>query len=345
MSIKKRFADLTTALEAGATTAAQSSISESGPKATSSAPPAKSGPHTAPGGLFMVRDQMERDAERIAELEAAVARFDGAQPARQLDPRQIRSSRFANRHEAHFASSEFAALKDELRRTQGNVQPIVVRPLAASAGDAQYEVVFGHRRYRACLELGLPVQAVVTQLDDRALFLAMTAENLAREDLTPYELGQHYRRALDAGFFQSQRELADYFDRSRVHVAQALQVADLPDFVVAAFASPLDIQYRWAASLSAALHRDRQAVQRRATQVQAERARGAKLSGKQVWERLAGEAKEAPAAPLRLGGKVVGNLRLDKTAVAGVEFANGVVPAERAVELQAVLERFLDSLR
>ncbi|MBK9363084.1 MAG: hypothetical protein IPM99_19260 [Rubrivivax sp.] len=70
-------------------------------------------------------------------------------------------------------------------------------------------MVFGHRRHRACLELGLPVQAMVVDMYDQQLFEAMERENRARKNLSAWEQGTMYRRALDEGLYPSQRRLAE----------------------------------------------------------------------------------------------------------------------------------------
>jgi ParB family chromosome partitioning protein len=178
-----------------------------------------------------------------------------------MDPKSIRPSRWANRHADSFASAEFEAFKAEIADAGGNVQPIKVRPLPAGQGDgACYELVFGHRRHRACLDLGLPVLAVVQDLDERSMWAEMERENRARANLSAWEQGMHYRRALDAQLFPSMRMLAQAIGASHGTVSKALTIAQLPDEVVAAFPSPNAISFAWAADLRSALERDAPAV-------------------------------------------------------------------------------------
>ena len=82
-----------------------------------------------------------------------------------MDPRLIAPSRWANRHPDAFEGPEFEQLRREIEDAGGNVQPIKIRPITdgrTAEGGARYEIVFGHRRHRACLDLGLPVLAVVS---------------------------------------------------------------------------------------------------------------------------------------------------------------------------------------
>lgn len=196
--------------------------------------------------------------ERVRSFDAQQA-LQPEPGAQKLDPSAIRPSRWANRHETSFAGQDFAALKDEIESAGGNVQPIKVRP----AGDG-FELVFGHRRHRACLELGLQVLAVVEPLTDAELFAQMDRENRSRKDLSAWEQGMMYRRALDAGLFPSLRMLAKDIGRDATAVSEALRIADLPAEVVAAFKSPNDIQFRWAKPLADACAQDLDGVLARA---------------------------------------------------------------------------------
>jgi hypothetical protein len=65
--------------------------------------------------------------------EVAPERVADGKPLK-LDPRSIRPSTWANRHEASFESAEFEELKAEIADAGGNVQPIKVRPLATPDG-------------------------------------------------------------------------------------------------------------------------------------------------------------------------------------------------------------------
>lgn len=212
--------------------------------------------------------------KEVEALRAQLQALEGAQAVRALDPMQVRPSRWANRHAQSFADAAFAELKADIASAGTNVQPICVRPVsamtppgpgAASApvlngstppAEPSYELVFGHRRHRACLELGLPVQALVSTLDDRALFEAMERENRARKNLSAYEQGTMYKRALDEGLYSSQRRLAEALGVDISLVSKSLSLARLPEAVVAAFHSPLDIQFRWAQPLAEALQKD-----------------------------------------------------------------------------------------
>ncbi len=228
-------------------------------------------PKTAPGSMAHFMASQSSAVREAEELRERLKSFDGAQPVRLLDPQTVRASRWANRHEASFADAAFAELKAEIAAAGGNVQPVSVRPVlnGSTPGGAPYELVFGHRRHRACLELGLPLQAMVTDMDDRSLFEAMERENRARKNLSAWEQGAMYKRALDEGLYPSQRKLSEALGVDVALVSKSLSLARLPEAVVAAFPSPLEIQFRWAQPLSEALQKDPEGLMARAKKVRA----------------------------------------------------------------------------
>ncbi len=244
-------------------------------------------PKTAPGAmmafahdqrseLLRQNDELLAQASRAGQLQtqledslADLKQWDGAKATRKINPEDIRPSKFANRHASSFATVEFEALKAELKEAGGNVQPIKVRQISDEGGEGRYEIVFGHRRWEACKQLELPVLAMVDNLDDRELFAEMERENRARKDLSPWEQGVMYRRALDEGLFASNRKLAESLGVDLGAVGRALLLADLPAEVVEAFPSPLALQFRWAKLLSDALKKDERAVIARAREISA----------------------------------------------------------------------------
>jgi ParB family chromosome partitioning protein len=238
--------------------------------------------------------------------------------AQKLDPATIWPSRWANRHADSFTGPEFAALKAEIESAGGNVQPIKVRPVAGG-----FEVVFGHRRHRACAELGLQVLAVVEALDDAQLFTQMERENRGRAALSAWEQGTMYRRALDEGLFPSNRRLAEAVGVDVSAIGKALRIARLPAEVVEAFPSPTAIRFRWGQGLAEALERSETTVL-----AEARRLADMRLSAPEVFARL-----EAAATAEKDGGRTV----LPPTAVAPPKRLD--LGAGRHVDVRAKGER------
>lgn len=264
--------------------------------------------------IGMHADALFRDEKVSAEnveLKKRLAEFDGATATRQLDPKKIKPSKWANRNELSYAGADFANLKQEIESAGGNIQPIKVRPSKLSLGE--YELVFGHRRHRACLELGIDVLAVIDDLDDTELFCQMDRENRARASLSPWETGTTYAKALDDGLFPSARKLSEAASIDLSQLGKALALARLPADVIAAFPSPLELQYRWATLLTLAIQKDPDLILARAKELHSS---PEKLSSAQVLARLIeGGGTVPPPSPKKvlIKGKdgQAGELKLD----------------------------------
>lgn len=226
---------------------------------------------------------------KMEMLKAEIETLKSGKPSILIDAREIRPSEWANRLSESFKTSEFAAHKAEISSAGGNKQPIKVRPISDS-GEFKFEVVFGHRRHRACLELGIPVLAIVDSLDDRDLFIEMDRENRAREDLTPYEQGVMYARALEKGLFSSLRKMAEEIGEDASNVSKAVSLARLPGPVLDSFVSRLDVQYRWGAALKAAVEKEPDLMLARAADIAKQRAAGKQISSQQAFDILIGKS-------------------------------------------------------
>lgn len=274
-------------------------------------------------------------------LKARVKDLEDARIVEMLDPRQIVPSRWSNRHAKSFETADFHQLKDEIASAGRNVQSIKVRRAGqGDDGQPRFEVVFGHRRHRACLELGLPVAAVVEDLDDAALFAEMDRENRQRKDLSPYEQGVMYRRALDEGLFPSQRRLSEGLGVNLALVSRAIAMASLPAEVVAAFSSPMELQYRWTESLAAALQRDPDGVISRARALAKESPR---RPSKAILEHLLATEVPSTSEPVTIGtGKRAVRWQQAAKGAVKVEIPPGALTARQLKLLQEWLQKAVD---
>jgi len=124
--------------------------------------------------------------------------------------------------------AEAASGLAESIRTQGVIQPLLVRPRAAGG----WEIVAGERRWRAAREAGRQtVPAVVREADDRDTLLLGLIENVAREQLTPVEEARAYAVLIDE-FSLSLGEVAERVGRSKPSVSNRIRLLDLPDDVL-----------------------------------------------------------------------------------------------------------------
>jgi ParB family transcriptional regulator, chromosome partitioning protein len=193
----------------------------------------------------------------------------------ELDPKRVRVGSLSNRDERglNVKDAAFLELKNDLGRS-GQEFPIKVRAVDGDPAH-EFEVVAGHRRLKACLELdqetagGFRVLAILdantTELKNIAL--KMYRENKIREDLSPYEYGRMFRKWIDAGVFKTQGEIAAATRLSQPSVSVYTAVYELPREIHAAFGDPRQISVRWIQALAKALKSDEANVLERAREL------------------------------------------------------------------------------
>ncbi len=109
-------------------------------------------------------------------------------------------------------------------KSQGVIQPILVRPLA----DGQFEIVAGERRWRAAKIAGLEqVPVTIREIPDEAALAMALIENIQREDLNPLEEAQGIQRLIDE-FGMTHEAAAAAVGRSRSGVTNLLRLLALP---------------------------------------------------------------------------------------------------------------------
>lgn len=121
-------------------------------------------------------------------------------------------------------------------KTQGVVQPIVVRPIgempgaapaAAGAPGQRYEIIAGERRWRAAQQAGLTeIPAVVRRVPDEAAIAMALIENIQREDLNPMEEARALDRLIRE-FSVTHQQAAEAVGRSRAAVSNLLRLLEL----------------------------------------------------------------------------------------------------------------------
>jgi ParB family chromosome partitioning protein len=173
---------------------------------------------------------------------------------RLINPALIRVTQHPNRAPDAYTNEEFDVFRDVIQHANGNTQPITVRRTADATDGYEYELIAGHRRHRACLDLGLDVLAVIeVDCGDDSAYLLRLRENSGRVDLSPWELGCQVLDGIKHRHLRSIRHAGLVTGRDPSDLAKAVQLAELPPSVIGAFASPTELQYRHAKPLTDAL--------------------------------------------------------------------------------------------
>ncbi|REH81026.1 nucleoid occlusion protein [Staphylococcus felis] len=126
-----------------------------------------------------------------------------------------------------FDPTRIEELADSIR-AHGLLQPIVVRPIEEN----MYEIIAGERRFRA-LQLNQMTEAdvLIRHLDDEETAVVALIENIQRENLSPIEEAEAYKKLLAfEGITQS--ELAKSVGKSQSFIANKLRLLKLEGPVI-----------------------------------------------------------------------------------------------------------------
>lgn len=116
-------------------------------------------------------------------------------------------------------------------KTQGIMQPILVRPIGTSNGHTKYEIIAGERRFRAAQLAGLEkLPVLVRAVDDQQAAAMALIENMQREDLNPLEEAQGIHRLITEFSF-THEQAANAVGRSRSAVSNLLRLMNLASAV------------------------------------------------------------------------------------------------------------------
>lgn len=159
-------------------------------------------------GLEPARDStLEENAESLSQLPVDQIQRGKYQPRREMDPESLEE------------------LANSIR-TQGIIQPLIVRPI----GDG-YEIIAGERRFRAAQLAGLTeVPVVIRNIPDEAAIAIALIENIQRENLNPIEESMAMQRLIDE-LGMTHQQVAEAIGKSRASVTNLLRLLALPDEV------------------------------------------------------------------------------------------------------------------
>lgn len=119
---------------------------------------------------------------------------------------------------------ELTELADSIR-TQGIIQPLIVRPLA----DGNYEIIAGERRWRAAQLAGLHEVPVVTkEIHDKQAIALSLIENIQREDLNAIDVALGLERLINE-FSMTHEHAAMAIGKSRTVVTNLLRLLSLTE--------------------------------------------------------------------------------------------------------------------
>lgn len=147
---------------------------------------------------------------------------------------------------------EIDALADTIS-ARGQLQPIIVAP---PDDEGRYMIQFGERRWRACLQLGRDVRAIIREVEDPAqVRIDQFIENDQREQLSVSDMIAFVAGQVASGM--SIADLARATGRDRARLSRLHSLASAPDFICARLD---DVPVRGAVALMKAAADDASAV-------------------------------------------------------------------------------------
>ncbi len=154
------------------------------------------------------------------------ASLDKVRSTKEVPIEHLHPNRFQPRQ--HFDDEALDSLTDSIREN-GVLQPIIVR--RHPDRPSEYEIIAGERRWRASQKALLhEVPVVIREFSDSQALEVAIVENIQRQDLSPLEEAEGYRRLMDE-FSHTQEDLGRVVGKSRSHIANMLRLLTLPDQV------------------------------------------------------------------------------------------------------------------
>ena len=247
-----------------------------------------------------------------------------------VDPERCRPWRMHNRDLDHLNEDSCRDLIDSFLSAKKQRIPAIVRRLKDDP-NFDFEIIAGVRRWwtvkwlRAHHHPEFEYLVTIQSVTDEEAFRVSDVENRSRKDISDWERAKEYTVALAEFYEGSQSQMAEHLNLSKSWLSRLLDVARLPEPVVAAFSDTHDITVRVARDIKP-LTGDPKALAKmreEAERIEEERSqKGLKLSGPEVAKRLV-KATVAPAVKAAAekeitgkGGKVI--LRYTKARGGGL---------------------------
>lgn len=111
----------------------------------------------------------------------------------------------------------------------GVLQPILVRVVKNQSN--MYEIIAGERRWRAANLAGIyEIPVIIKNFSDRETFEIGLIENLQRENLSPIEEANGYKKLMTS-FDYTQEDVSKIMNKSRSYIANVVRLLTLPQEV------------------------------------------------------------------------------------------------------------------
>ena len=160
----------------------------------------------------------------------------------EIAPDQCKRWQYADRSAFEFGDIHKLGLDI---KNNGQVEPVIVREIQDDK--FKYEVIAGSRRHKACLEMELPLAAIVKNVSDNDAFFMQLREN-EKQPISDYSRGLHFKNLID-NEKTTVAELAQLRQCSKEKIYHLLSFADVPNQIWDAVANMSKVSCRSASTI------------------------------------------------------------------------------------------------
>ncbi|MDR9777658.1 ParB/RepB/Spo0J family partition protein [Rhizobium hidalgonense] len=244
-----------------------------------------------------------------------------------------------------FTEKELQSLATSIKES-GLLQPVSVRQL-----DDRYQLISGERRLRAHHILNkTTIEALIIPTTDEEMGILALAENIDRQDLSDYEIGQALRQI--ESLFPSKKKLAESVGLNREDMYRYFAFEDLPASILKKLDERPNLLSRTAANQLKRLSKEHDTLKFESAlhagwtlleQAQLEQTKLAEWVDHHLKQAAAGpQASVDPATnhPIKYSGKKVGYISRNSRQVV-VKLNSVLINEEQAHRLQQFVEQLI----
>jgi ParB family chromosome partitioning protein len=156
----------------------------------------------------------------------------------------INCTRWQYADRSFFEFGDISVLAEDIKRN-GQIEPVIIRPNRLEKG--KYEIIAGSRRWKACIDAGLMLKAMVLELNDEEAAIIQIKENQSLS-ICDYSKGMYYAKLLTDKKI-TQEKLAQNINCSRQKLQNFLSFSKVPQEIWDAVGNMSKISSRTAATV------------------------------------------------------------------------------------------------
>lgn len=170
------------------------------------------------------KEKPVKKVENVSTTEQAV--YEDVGTLVKLKPDECEPWHLADRLPQEMGDIE--ALAQDIDR-HGQTVPILVRPATDNTGAVKYEIIYGHRRWKAASLLGKPLIARIRHLSDAEGMSEQMRENMNREGISNYSRARNIKQAIEKGIYKTQEEAGIKLGLSKSAISELLAFTKISD--------------------------------------------------------------------------------------------------------------------